>query len=73
MFFQKRADAQQLGGDDAEGDHHEGDGQGGCGVEDEVMTVQAEELAHHREFGQEEIVQQIDVERATADELQATP
>ena len=36
------------------------------------MTVYAEELTHHRQLRQEEIVKQIDVECATADELQAS-
>ena len=35
------------------------------------MTVQIEELAHHRQLWQEEIMEQIDVECATANELQS--
>ena len=35
------------------------------------MTVYPEEFTHHRQLRQEEIVEQIDVERTTADELQA--
>ena len=72
VLFQERTDAEELGSDDAEGDDHQSDGDGGCGVEDEVVTVQAEELTYHRQLWQEEIVEQIDVERATAYELQAT-
>ena len=73
VLFQERTDAEELGSDDAEGDDHQSDGDGGCGVEDEVVTVHAEELTHHRQFRQEEIVEQIDVERATAYELQTMP
>ena len=35
------------------------------------MTVHTEELTHHRQLRQEEIMEQIDVERATADELES--
>ena len=35
------------------------------------MTVGKEEQAHHRQLGQEEIMQQIDVERTAPDELKA--
>ena len=72
VFLEEGTDAEDLGGDDAEGDNHQGDGEGSSGVEDEVVTVHAEELTHHRQLWQEEIVEQIDVERATAYELQAT-
>ena len=72
VFLEEGTDAEDLGGDDAEGDNHQGDGEGSSGIEDEVMTVHAEKLTHHRQFRQEEIVEQIDVERATAYELQAT-
>ena len=72
VLFQEWTDAEELGGDDAEGDDNQGDGEGSSGVEDEVVTVHAEELTHHRQFRQEEIVEQIDVERATAYELQAS-
>ena len=71
VFLEEGADTEELGGDDAEGDDHQGDGEGSRGVEDEVGAVGAEELTYHRQLGQEEIVEQIDVERATADELQA--
>ena len=72
VLFQEWTDAEDLGGDDAEGDDNQGDGEGGSGIEDEVVTVQAEELTYHRQLWQEEIVEQIDVERATAYELQAS-
>ena len=72
VLFQERTDAEELGGDDAEGGDNQGDGEGGSGVEDEVVTIHTEELTHHRQLRQEEIVEQIDVERATAYELQAT-
>ena len=58
-----------MGSDDAEGDHQERNGERGCGVEDEVMTVDTEELTHHRQLGQKEIMEQINVECATANEL----
>ena len=72
VFLEEGADTEELGGDDAEGDDHQGDGEGSRGVEDEVGAVGAEELTYHRQLGQEEIVEQIDVKRATADELQAS-
>ena len=72
VLFQEWTDAEDLGGDDAEGDDHQSDGEGSCGIEDNVMAVHTEELTHHRQFRQEEIVKQIDIERATAYELQAT-
>ena len=72
VLFQEWTDAEDLGGDDAEGDDHQSDGEGSSGIEDEVVTVQAEELTYHRQLWQEEIVEQIDVERATAYELQAS-
>ena len=72
VFLEEGTDAEELGGDDAEGDDQQGNGEGGRGVEDEVGAVGAEELAHHRQLRQEEIVEQINVERATADELQAS-
>ena len=36
------------------------------------MTVKIEELPYHRQLRQEEIMEQIDVERATTYELQPT-
>ena len=42
-------------------------------VDDEVGMVGIEPLAHLREFGQEEEVEEIDVERTYADILESSP
>ena len=69
IFLQERADAQQLGDNDAEADDNESDSKGGCGVEDEV-AVQFEECSYGRQLWQEEIVEQINIKCTTTDELE---
>ena len=70
IFLQERTYPQYVRGEHTEGHYQQSDGQGGSGVKDEVVTIHPEELTHHRQLRQEEIMEQIDIKCTTTDELQ---
>ena len=69
-FLEYGADAKNMAGEDGEGNDEEGE-EDGCGAfEDEVVRMRLEPYAYIRQFGQEEIMDEIDVKRAYTDVLE---
>ena len=70
IFAEEWTNAQDVGRNDGKEDDEQGNHYRQRGVEHEIMTVFVEENADGRNIGQEEEVQQIDVERPASDILQ---
>ena len=71
MLAIKRADAQDIADHKAEGHNDCGDGERADGADNEVRAVRIQPFAHEGHHGKQDEVEEIDVQRARADVLQA--
>ena len=70
-LLEEWADAEDVAGDAAEANDEQRHEDGERGVEHEIVTIVIEEVANGGHIRHEEEVEQVDVERASSDVLQA--
>ena len=68
-LLEERADAEDVGSDDAETNNHQSQEYGKEDIDYEIMGIALEELAYVRQVGHEQEMDEIDVERPSANIL----